>query len=74
VNEAGANLFDLENERRPRAAIQVPDGHRAIQMLNAQRTSAGIAAPGQVLTLPADEARRLLAESFAREVRVGPVT
>jgi hypothetical protein len=74
VNEAGANLFDLENELRPRADIQVPEGHRAIQMLNAQRTSGGIAAPGQVITLPDDEARRLLTESFAREVRVGPVT
>ncbi len=49
-----------------------PPGYLAARMQNAQRTSAGAVLPGQVVALPDPEARELIRESVAREVRVVP--
>ena len=50
----------------------MPDGHLAVQLANAGRTSAGdYHRPGEIVVLPYDEARSLVAEGRAREVRTG---
>jgi len=52
----------------PRAALQVPDGHLAVQMANATH---GASVPGQVLVLPYEQGRDLVRCGLAREVRTG---
>jgi hypothetical protein len=74
VNEADANLFDWAHDTNPKASLQVPPGYLGVRVQNAQRTSAGPCVPGQVVALPDAEARALLREGTAREVRVIPAT
>jgi len=72
TGDPAANRFDLDNQVHPKAAIAVPPGYLAVRVQNAQRTSAGPCVPGQVVALPDAEARALLREGAAREVRVIP--
>jgi len=73
-DDSEANLFAWENDINPEADLQVPPGYLGVRVQNAQRTSAGPCVPGQVVALPDAEARALLREGTAREVRVIPAT
>lgn len=66
-----ANRHDWAAEVKPTAAEPVPDGYLLIKMANSQAVSAGNVTPGQVLALPYDEARALVRQGLAREVRTG---
>jgi hypothetical protein len=68
--DPSANGLDWEDDVRPRAAVSVPDGHLAVKLANGGRTSAGgHHKPGDIVVLPGGEARRMIAEGRAREVR-----
>ena len=68
--DPAASRLDWEHDIRPKADIAVPPGHLAIRVQNAQRTSAGVCVPGQVIALPDAEARELLRQGLGREAWV----
>lgn len=68
------NRMDWEGEIWPaQPGAAVPPGYLLVKVANAIATSGGNAVPGSadVLALPHDEARALLRQGLAREVRTG---
>jgi hypothetical protein len=59
-----------EDDIWPKAQAEVPEGHILVRLANAHQTSAGYAGPGDMQALPADEARELLRQGYARRVQV----
>jgi hypothetical protein len=67
-----ANRLRWYQEIRPTAAVSVLPGCLLVKMANAGRTSAGgHHVPGDVIALPYEEARSLINQGLAREVRRG---
>ena len=67
-----ANRFNWRNDVAPEADLEVPDGHIPVRMANAGTVSTGNVLPLQVLTLPAEEAARLVRDGLAHPVRAVP--
>lgn len=66
------NRLAWHDEVRPvQPGAAVPPGCLLVKMANAQAVSTCNTVPGQVLALPDAEARALLRQGLAREVRTG---